>query len=165
MKREYRGHTIEVSQHMTFVITAGPLLERDEESTGRYSNATYQGITEYIDRGLAAVEREKRVKISLPIITDKGERKNITGLNARTGYLTGVGDTTHVYPDVPWIRDVLTEMREIDERKRALQDSIGTYRMRISYAAYSTEEYDVRIKGLQETHAKLTKLAEKAAPK
>jgi hypothetical protein len=163
MKKEYRGHTIEVNEHMLFVITAGPLLERNEETTGRYSNDTYQGITEYIDRGLTAAEREKRIKIALPVLDEAGTKKTITGLNARTGYLTGVGDTSYVYPDIDWIKDALAEIAKINQRSKVIRSNLEPFRIKTNYTYLNAaRNYEDEVQKLQAEHTKKTLAADKA---
>jgi len=77
---------------------------------------------------LAAAER-KTHKVTLPVITDLCVKAVVTGIHPRTRKLNGIGEKAKdlIYPDVPWIVQLLEEKARLAERIDAIIKELKPY--------------------------------------
>lgn len=149
----YEGHTITIdAEHKRFRID-GPLIK---EWVGSFDSAKQQ-----IDEALKKHEAQTRKRVSLPVLTETGERVKLTGIHAGNGSILGLPgsggySTPDFYPDVPWIAEVLQNIAELSKQIKAQENRLEPYRMRrhAIKAGTHSEKVDYLVQSVEEATRK-----------
>lgn len=145
MKTTFKEHDIEVTIDFRFRVT-GPLYDGAME----YSSIddARNGIN---SRAIAlAQQRKAEAKFALPALDGVGERVTIKGIHAGQGSLLGAGESAVIYPDVPWIRDLLIHCAGVAKELAEIERKLNPYRMRTKrlYGRVKSEDYEEEISKL-----------------
>lgn len=102
--RMHRGYAIHQNEAFHFEVSG-----KDIDGVRTFESVRL--ATEAIDNLIKEGERAQRVaaKLKLTVITHEGVAASITGVHPRNRTLNGIGDTSKVYPDVPWIAALLKD--------------------------------------------------------
>lgn len=161
-KQEYEGHTVTVNSYGRFEIS-GPLFENDNVMLDTYEKAR-QRIDDRISRDKAA----KKIKVSFPVLNERGEKALVTGLHATRNILTGsnLKDAGWVYPPVDLVAELL---RKVEQHKRdllQLDGELKSYRVDSNRRShYGPDNPEARMKTFEAELVEKTKKAEAAAKK
>jgi hypothetical protein len=144
MEKIHRDHAIRLGNDFRFQCS-GPLIP---EGTYNRFDSLKEAVT-YIDRIVTSSAQQKRTKLKLDVLDDNGKPCVITGIHAGTANVLGsAADSGEVFPDVPWIKGLLTEkaaaQKRISEIAKALQN-FGTSTRR-GYGRIDPADYEARIK-------------------
>lgn len=155
---EHAGLPIGVTDHWLFHV---------EELKQHFSSL--REAKEAIDGHFRAQAAEKRAEINktlrLPVLLPKGGDATITGVNARTGSLNGVNDSSYVYPPLPWLRQALKAKAELQARIEQIDNQTrgcALYLGRIGgYGRITPERYDGVVENVRKEYAETLAKAEK----
>jgi hypothetical protein len=151
MKEEYAGHTITVSNDMTFTV-AGPHVNNNYIDSARAAR-------EMIDKAVANANKQARARLAITVISYNGEEQTVRGLHAGHGTVLGVKDL--FFPNVKWVADLLKERMRLKARMAEIADAIAGYG--ISYRWHeASRDYEGAIARLQKEIADKTALAQAA---
>lgn len=124
METEFQGHKITVTEDLEFRVD-GPLFNGETRygKTFESASAARTAIQDLMKRH----EAQERVKLSIPVISERGKPLTITGVHARNYNALGLGGETLVYPPAAWIVAALKEREEARARVAQLSKSIEPY--------------------------------------
>lgn len=84
-------------------------------------------VNEHVLKLAASIR--KQLKVSLPVVTDRGHKVVVTGIHPRQRTLNGTKDKVKdvVFPDVPWIVGLIEERARLAERIVEITKTIRPY--------------------------------------
>ncbi len=111
------------------------------------SSPTAEGINDEIDAYLATKRKQEKDPLNLAVVTTSGVRGAVKGIHMGTCMARGfpeLGATPSIYPDVPWIVEVLLEMEKARESLKRADAVVAPYRMDPSrgYGRVAPAQYD-----------------------
>ncbi len=161
---EYREHTITVDTDRSWKFKIeGPMIMDGGDAWAD----SFEQAKSKIDAKAAAMRKQKAIKLALPCLDDTGKKVIATGVHAGNGYVLGVGDGDHLYPDIPWVQEALTKLLRLRKESSDLVSLLHPFRIKIkrTYGRMDPAQYDRIAAGFTEEHDRITKDAQRKAPK
>lgn len=158
----HNGHTVSVGTDFMFVVTGPEFPAPMTCESAREAKAE-------IDKQVALASREKirSKEISIPAISETGQRLTIRGINRTTGAFLGHDNKNNdIYPDVPWISEAAQKYAALLNQAQEIFRRLSKYRIqaRRGYGRIDVASYDrLTDELLAEAHKKKAE-AELAAP-
>ena len=150
---EYNAHTVSVTDDFRFAV-AGPCFETD-----RYDSIfeSAQAAREKIDARMKAQEAQDRVRLSIPVMNEKGQTLTITGVHARNFNALGLGEAKEIYPPHAWIVDLLRVRAAA--RKQVVETEAVLKQYRIDQKPYGLRTHEDAIRVISQDAERKTKAA------
>lgn len=169
MEKTFRGHTITVTEKFQFRVD-GPEYSDDARKIHEKLFASLAAAEADIGARVeqAAVEDLKDMKLNLVVYREDGTAATITKINRVKGTLTGM-DCTYVYPAVPWIRDALPRILQLQQELHTLHSRLADVRISVDrsyYGRMDASRAQREYASVEKEHAEKTaKALELAKPK
>lgn len=157
VSRTYRGHTIEFHPPDLRFHVLGPEFKSKSLSFPSFDEARAK-----VDIEVDSTERvrAKNIKFSETILTEDGERQEITAIDRRDAILKGVSGK-YVYPNLDVVASVLARKSELQKELNKLNRFLETIHIATvrGYSRIDPEDYPKKIKALQTEINEKTELA------
>lgn len=158
LEMEYQGHKIILTEMHRFAV------EEDHES----DFATYEEAERRIDRILAAESKQKKEKLSIPVLRSDGQEFVVTGIHASNYSPLGIKfDAQHrgmMYPASDKVRDLLSRRRALTDQINAIDATLRKYQIHYDYGwARRNSTYDEMLTQLKNAVATALKALEEDA--
>jgi len=167
-EREYDGHLIKVDDYdshsdMRFIVS-GPLFTSTYDHQNNRTFDTYKQAVEAIVARRKLAMKQAAANLSLEVLSHNGKRVvHIKGIHARLGNLLfHEGDyskqasenythATQVYPNVPWIEELLRERVKLEDRLQTINALLRKYQVKVNYSwrHHNEEGYATAIEALE----------------
>jgi hypothetical protein len=157
--KEHNGHTITLTEDWRFAIS-GPLVD---DSMHRRVYSVFSEAEAAIDDRVKQNERQQRVKLSIQVWLDNGQRATITGVHGGHLKALGVDNASTVYPAHPYLSELLLERKKLRERVRQIDAILGKYEVRTS-SGHGIRDYDEAVTSLQKRIAEASSKADTDLP-
>lgn len=92
---------------------------------------TLEGARKAVDRRLANQRKQQAHELNLPVITTNGTEGVVRGINIASEHLLGIDENGgyggSILPDTPWIRAQVAEVKDLQERRIHLLESLKAF--------------------------------------
>jgi hypothetical protein len=162
-EQDYRDHKITFRPDNFRFEVSGPEFTHKSASDRLFDSAenAREEITKRAEE--TAKISMRSLNLNLPVIREDGSLARITTVNRQNSRLAGFDGCVHVYPDVPWLRDAIRRIAELEN----LKEAIKPYRIKVlqgwqegRLTALSAEKI---ANELPKEHAELTRKAQEMA--
>ena len=172
----YQGYEIELTDDMRFMVS-GPDWGRDYQRFDSFREAK-EGVDRFLKGRMAKAKAEKSLSIpalQVGFIKGKYEVQKITikGIHVREKNLLcrepGIEVDSNVWPDVPWLRQMLEARAIAENNTRAINEKLRPYSVKaksaeFGYGNLDGETYPKAIGQLEKSFADKRQAAENADP-
>lgn len=120
-EQDYRGHKITFRPDNFRFEVSGPEFTHKSASDRLFDSAenAREEITKRSEE--TAKVNMRRIDLNLPVVREDGSLSIITSINRQNSRLTGFDGCKYVYPDVPWLRDAVRRVAELDALRKAIE--------------------------------------------
>jgi hypothetical protein len=145
METTYKEHKIEVTTDFKFRIT-GPLFDGNGRDNEFGAIAEARGAIEKRSDALVK-QRKAETTVALAVLDDQGKSAVVRGIHASQGGLLGVGASDGVFPDVPWVKELLIKRAALRAELQAIELKVKPYRVntRRGYGRVDPLNYEAMI--------------------
>lgn len=166
---EYSGYQITVGDDYRFTVT-GPEWNSERHQPFNSLYEAKQAIDDHLDR--LQKQRKAEAKVNVAARDQRGTPVTVRGLHGTTGaaLTTPVRhDLNTLYPDVPWIAELLVERAKLVARQEEIEKAVEPYasRAKRSYGRIAAASYgptlDTFLKELDDKRKKALANAPKAS--
>ncbi|MDE2103653.1 MAG: hypothetical protein KGL39_40820 [Patescibacteria group bacterium] len=153
---EHNGYTVTLADNFRFHVThpAGDGTWCESASSARV----------WIDKQVAAQQRQGRTKLNIPVLLEDGSRATITGVHGSTFNALGINTAYAAWPDVAWIRAALNRRKALRGEVEKISKSVGAFVIDTRHH-YGAKDHATAVADLQQRADKALAEAIAAEPK
>lgn len=139
-KREYKDHTISLMDDWRFKVE-GPTASGNAHDAFSSLNAARDAIDARVDA--LAKQKKTEATMSVGMLDDNGLPVAVRGVHSGHGVLLGAGRSRFVYPNVPWLKEKLVLMGELERQVATLKKETAPFAIssRVTYGRIEADRY------------------------